>query len=140
MVDAGRRSTRAAGVKTMAKKLKESKVERVSAATSSKAVFAPAAAAKQERETLDDRQMLLIAKAIADPRRMSLLRAIAQKTSACADLRSGLSISAATLSHHMKELETAGLISTSKDGRFLHATLQKRTWKSYVSALKTLAD
>lgn len=114
----------------MAKKLKSLKAEREDAQPTE----APRA------DALDDRQMLLIAKAIADPRRMALLRSFAQKKSACATLREGLCISPATLSHHMKELETAGLIETSKEGRSLSATLQKKVWKSYIQALKSIGD
>ena len=122
---------------SMAKVVKDGKRERHAASAAS---VKAAPAAKSERETLDERQMLLIAKAIADPRRMVLLRAIARKASTCANLRECLPISAATLSHHMKELEIAGLIATTKDGRFLNATLQKKTWKGYISALKALVD
>ena len=89
-------------------------------------------------EPMEEKQMLLIARAIADPRRMAMLRTIAQNTSTCSDLRQCTSISAATLSHHMKELETAGLIETRKDGRFLSANLQKKVWKSYVASLKAI--
>lgn len=120
----------------MAKKLKQEKADRVTA----DARAAEVAASKTERGDLDDRQFLSIAKAIADPRRMSLLRAIAQRTTSCAELRSGQTIGAATLSHHLRELELAGLIATSKQGRSVHATLQRKVWKSYVSALKALAD
>ena len=89
---------------------------------------------------LDERQLLRISRAIADPRRMTLLRRIAQKSSSCADLRECLSISPATLSHHMKQLETAGLITTSKDGRNVSATLQKKVWKTYIGALRSIGD
>lgn len=121
----------------MAKKLKESKPDHVTATAEDMTL---PIASKSERQSLDEQQMSLIAKAIADPRRMALLRSIAKKTTSCADLRKGLTISASTLSHHLRELEMAGLIETDKQGRSLHATLQKKVWKSYVSALKALAD
>ncbi len=91
------------------------------------------------RDTLSDKQVLLISRAIADPRRMAMLRTIAQNTATCNDLRQCTSISAATLSHHLRELETAGLIETAKDGRFLQASLQKKMWKNYIGALKSIA-
>ncbi len=95
---------------------------------------------RREREGLQDKQMLLIGKAIADPRRMEILRAIAQDKATCGDLLQRTGVTAATLSHHMKELEHAGLIETCKDGRFLQATLHKKTWKSYVASLKAIAS
>ncbi len=123
----------------MTKKLKPNRLERGSATTPASIHAQAPATSKAERDTLDEQQVQRIARAIADPRRMALLRAIAQKTSSCADLRQAQPISAATLSHHMRELEQAGLIETSKHGRKVHATLQKKIWKSYVSSLKALA-
>lgn len=102
------------------------------------------APAKQEgslrkgKAGLDERQILLISKAIADPKRMTLLRMIARGNVNCADIKSSLGISAATLSHHMGELARSGLIEISRDGRFIHAALRKKTWKTYLGKLKSL--
>ena len=53
-----------------------------------------------------------ILKALADPRRFELLERIAKAGCplGCTQVRAALPISAATLSHHIEELETAGLI------------------------------
>jgi ArsR family transcriptional regulator len=53
-----------------------------------------------------------IPKALADPRRFELLERIAKAGCplGCAQIRTALAISAATISHHVKELETAGLL------------------------------
>jgi len=58
---------------------------------------------------------MAILKALADPRRFELLERIAKAACplGCAEAREALPISAATLSHHIKELETAGLIAKS---------------------------
>ncbi len=98
-----------------------------------------AGAESGERETMPEEQMLRITRAIADPRRMAMLRTIARNDSTCSALRACTDVSAATLSHHMKELEHAGLIAMAKDGRFLQVKLQKKAWKQYVSGLKALA-
>ncbi len=98
-----------------------------------------AGAESGERETMPEEQLLRITRAIADPRRMAMLRTIARNDSTCSALRACTDVSAATLSHHMKELEHAGLIAMAKDGRFLQVKLQKKAWKQYVSSLKALA-
>lgn len=67
-----------------------------------------------------------ILKALADPRRFELLERIARSSCplTCTDARAALPISAATLSHHIKELETAGLIAVRREGKFHYLTLR----------------
>ena len=88
--------------------------------------------------TLSPRQILAVAKAIADPNRIALLQRIAQGEARCADLRTCLAVSAPTLSHHMKELDSAGLITTTRVGKFVSATLNRETWNAYLSHLQSL--
>jgi ArsR family transcriptional regulator len=91
-------------------------------------------------EVMNDRVMLAISRALADPRRLEVFRRIANTDgTACMDLRECLAMNPATLSHHMKQLETAGLIETRKDGRLVRATLRRKLWKSYLSHLKQIA-
>ena len=90
-------------------------------------------------EVMNDKAMLAISRALADPRRLEVFRRIAGTDgTACMDLRECLAMNPATLSHHMKQLETAGLIETKKDGRLVRATLRRKLWKSYLSHLKQL--
>ncbi len=97
--------------------------------------------AKDHDAGMSDEAMLLISKALADPRRLLILRTIAKgATSSCAEVQQHLPISAATLSHHMRELETAGLIETVRDGRFRQARLQRKVLKSYLNEVKAMMD
>ena len=67
-----------------------------------------------------------IFKALADPHRFELLQQIAKAGCplSCTQALSALPISAATLSHHVKELETAGLIDIRREGKFAYLTLR----------------
>ncbi len=62
-------------------------------------------------------QMHRISKALADPRRYELLSRVAKTGElACSDLRCEIPISAATLSHHLKELANARLLTYAAKG------------------------
>jgi ArsR family transcriptional regulator len=79
-------------------------------------------------------------KALADPRRFELLEKIARAGCplGCTQARAALPISAATLSHHIKELETAGLIDICREGKFLYMTLRPGVLPSLASTLSAL--
>lgn len=86
------------------------------------------------------REMLAISRALADPRRVEVFQKIASCDAvSCMDMREGLDIKPATLSHHMKQLEAAGLIDTIRDGKFVRAQVRRKTWKSYLAYLKAFA-
>ncbi len=80
-----------------------------------------------------------ISKALADPRRYQILTRIARrKELACRDMRCDLPISAATLSHHLKELVNAGLIDMRREGQFVHMKVRRKVWRAYLSRLAKL--
>jgi len=88
---------------------------------------------------MDEDQFHRITKALADPRRYELLQRIAsRKEVACNDIRCEFPISAATLSHHVKELVNAGLITIRKDAKFIHMKLCRQAWKDYLAQLQRL--
>lgn len=98
------------------------------------------ASAAAHQRAVQERRILQISRAIADPTRFSILRSIASGSGRCGLLRESLSISAATLSHHLKELEKAGIVVLARDGRFIEATLDRKLWKHYLAALKAVAQ
>ena len=81
--------------------------------------------------------MRLIAKALADPRRYEILQQVGAKTKgvACTDVRHCQPVTAATLSHHIKELEAAGLIAVFRQGKFAHLVLQRDVLQAYIDHL-----
>ena len=90
--------------------------------------------------TLSEEQVHLIAKALADPRRLELLRQIGSctKPAQCAEIKDCHPVSAATLSHHMKELETAGLVQVMREGKFVSYLLRRDVLHAYTEQLSKL--
>ena len=86
---------------------------------------------------LTSRQFELIAKALADPRRMALLETIAGRASRvpCQRLRDQFPVSKATISHHIKELVRAGLVDARKEGQYLHCEVRRDVLRAYTAEL-----
>ena len=90
-----------------------------------------------KRKLFSENQMLRIAKALADRRRYEILRQIGPKNCAvsCTDVHNCQPVSAATLSHHVKQLETAGLITIVRQGKFASLVLQRDVFQAYLDHL-----
>ena len=88
------------------------------------------------RSPLTDKQFDLIAKALADPRRMQVLEVIAgEEECPCQRLRQEFPVSKATISHHIKELVRAGLVEAHRDGQFLHCEVRREVLEAYTAEL-----
>jgi ArsR family transcriptional regulator len=98
----------------------------------------PQAVSKPVRLSRTRRTAIL--KALADPRRFELLERIAraQCPLSCTQAGTALAISAATLSHHIKELETAGIISIRREGKFHYMTLRPGVLEALAATLNAM--
>lgn len=91
-----------------------------------------------QKTKLSPEQFQAIARALAEPRRFAMLQQIGRESSlSCGALNEQEHISPATISHHLKELQEAGLIQVEREGRCANLTLRREIWDAY---LKQLSD
>jgi ArsR family transcriptional regulator len=88
---------------------------------------------------MKSREVQAVSRVLADPRRIEILKRIAAADcTACAELRSEFPITAATLSHHLKELESCGLVEMARRGKFIDVTFRRDVWETYLKELRKI--
>ncbi|HEU0072226.1 MAG TPA: helix-turn-helix domain-containing protein [Alphaproteobacteria bacterium] len=99
------------------------------------------APSKKPKKTLTDKEFTRISRALAEPRRFQMLRDISAGEGgccACVDMPQRGDVSAATLSHHLKELETAGLVELVREGKYMKIVFERDVYDAYVARLAQL--
>ena len=88
---------------------------------------------------LSPEQIQVIARALGEPRRFAIFQQIAREPNLpCTALHVQEELSPATISHHLKELQEAGLIHAEREGRGMRLTLQRDVWQAYLRELSSL--
>ena len=84
-------------------------------------------------KTLTEDEVLLIAKALGERRRYEIVKRLGERPDAltCCAVRDCTGINPATLSHHMKELEIAGLVEVVRAGKFASYVLRRDVLEAF---------
>lgn len=100
------------------------------------------------RKSLDEKDeniifLASISDAISHPVRMAILKYVSEKTNVrndvCNnDLVNNFPYAQATISQHVKKLVDAGLFDIRKEEKFTLYSLNRFTWKKYLSLLKEI--
>ena len=91
-------------------------------------------------EIFTDKQNKLaqMMKALAHPARIAIIQhLIKTQACVCGDLVDELGLAQATISQHLKELKTAGLIQGTIDGTSVCYCIDPKVWKQYKEAFDT---
>lgn len=76
--------------------------------------------------------MAVMLKALAHPTRIAILEHLVNaKTCICGELVGELGLAQATISQHLKELKTAGLIKGTVEGTSICYCIDEKVWKQY---------
>ena len=88
-------------------------------------------------QPVESEQFQRIAKALADPRRFEILEHIAQQAEVgCRRLCGCFPVRQATISHHLKELASAGLVESRRDGQFVYYRTRPAVFEAYMAELR----
>jgi ArsR family transcriptional regulator, arsenate/arsenite/antimonite-responsive transcriptional repressor len=91
-------------------------------------------------EPMDRAEIEKISKALADQTRLRIFEAIsAAKQINCGEIVCMRGVTPATVSHHLKILSEAGLISCRREGQFVYSDVVPETIASYSRALTKIA-
>ena len=85
---------------------------------------------KTEGFTKNQLDLAALAKALAHPARVAILQFVAtQQTCICGDIVDSLPLSQSTVSQHLKELKSAGLIKGEVDGPSICYCIDEKNWQ-----------
>ena len=81
---------------------------------------------------LSDEHVVTVAKALADKTRLRILSEIARgKSITCGEAEEIAGLSQPTVSHHLKVLFDAGLLITTKKGRHVNISVNKKAFDQF---------
>lgn len=96
---------------------------------------------KTEEFTVKENKIAMYAKALAHPARVAILQLLLRKQSCiCGDIVDELPLSQSTVSQHLKELKSAGLIKGDIDGVKTCYCIDEKEWAQAKQYLGTLLN
>lgn len=85
---------------------------------------------------MDDKRFIRIAKSLADTQRAEILHAIAESPSiSCGSIVEQFPIGQSTVSHHLKDLMDAGIVSVRRQGQHGHFKTIPKVLEAYIKEL-----
>ena len=85
-------------------------------------------------------EKVMLLKALSDETRLSIVKMLSKENLCACQLLEDFSLSQATLSYHMKQLQDCGLVSGKKDGYWTRYYLNKDGLSPLVNMLDALVE
>ena len=83
-------------------------------------------------------QVSLICKALSDPNRLRIVQLLTYGEQCGCELLEQMQITQPTLSHHMKALESCGLVASGKKGKWNHYSLNSGQWAAFRDYIESI--
>lgn len=94
---------------------------------------------KTDQYTQEQIQLSSLMKVLGHPARVAILQSIiASNACVCGDLVTEIGLAQSTVSQHLKELKSAGLIKGTIEGTSVCYCINTEVWKTLTSSLTTL--
>lgn len=89
---------------------------------------------------MNAKQAEKIAKALSDPNRLSIIKEIKRKRDClyCVDINEVIDLTQPSISHHLKILTDAEIVTAEKEGRNVKYKLNNSVLDDYINFLKSL--
>jgi DNA-binding transcriptional ArsR family regulator len=88
-----------------------------------------------------DQDISVVAKVLSHPARIAILRILAQHNDlTCGELVEILPLAQPTVSHHLKELHDADLITFTIDGKKSLYNVNQHRWNTYTTAFEQMLN
>jgi ArsR family transcriptional regulator len=95
---------------------------------------------RKPQAVITDQDLVRVARALADPTRVQILRAVASAPCLCCGaIGREVPVRPATVSHHLRVLADAGLVETRRDGQFINVQINRRRLDEFREALACIA-
>ncbi len=83
-------------------------------------------------------QVSVICKALSDPNRLRIIQLLTLGEQCGCELLAQMQITQPTLSHHMKTLEDCSLVSSRKEGKWSHYSLNSSRWTAFRDYIESI--
>jgi ArsR family transcriptional regulator len=87
---------------------------------------------------MQDRDLVLVCKALGDPNRLQIVRMLADGEKCACKLLEEFAITQPTLSHHMRVLGDCDLVKTRHEGKWSYYSLNDQTFRNVQQWLSDL--